>query len=206
MPTPCCEWFLFTLEHSLTYVLHRSGCATWPAFWTVAGQNWPQKGKIDIVKGVNKQTNNQMTLPSHLCHAQLWLPSDCYTHMCILALLCSSHNVALPMAPMLMHMCPDPNHTSSSPPPHPGEPPHRLRHAMSHPMTTQDMPHSSGHAPAPLTCLALSQRATAIPHASHTPFMCPNPIHDLTHMPQPPSMCPNAFQHTHPFSTHCKFN
>ena len=31
-------------------------------FWTVAGQNWPQKGEIDIIKGVNKQMNNQMTL------------------------------------------------------------------------------------------------------------------------------------------------
>ena len=136
MPTPCCEWFLFTLEHSLTYALHRSGCATWPAFWMVAGQNWPQKGEIDIVEGVNKQTNKQMTLPSHLCHTQLWLPSDYYTHMCILALLLhSSHDATPPMAPMLMYTHPDPNHASSSPLPHPGELPHRWRHVMSHPRT-----------------------------------------------------------------------
>ena len=147
MPTPCREWFLFTLEHSPTYVLHRSRCATWPVFWTVASQNWPQKGEIDIVEGVNKQMNNQMTLPSHLCCAQLWLPSNYYTHMHILALLHSSHDVTPPMAPMLMRTCPDPNH-ASSPPPRPGELPHRWRHVMSRPMTTQDMPHSSGRTPA----------------------------------------------------------
>ena len=184
---------LFTLEHLPMYVLHRSGCAIWPAFWMVAGQNWPQKGEIDIVEGVNKQTNNQMTLPSHLCRAQLWLPSDYYTRMRILALLRSSHDVVPPMAPMFMRTRPDPNHASSSPPPCPGKPPHRWRHAMSRPMTTQDVPHSSGCAPAPLTSPATSQRATAIPDASQMPFMCPNPSHDLTHTPRPPSMRPNAF-------------
>ena len=37
---------------------------TWPEelFWMVAGQNWPQKGEINIIKGINKQMNNQMTL------------------------------------------------------------------------------------------------------------------------------------------------
>ncbi|KAJ4372176.1 hypothetical protein N0V83_003949 [Neocucurbitaria cava] len=37
------------------------GCGTWPAFWTV-GPNWPDKGEIDILEGVNEQTNNGMTL------------------------------------------------------------------------------------------------------------------------------------------------
>ncbi|KAL6712074.1 hypothetical protein ACN47E_003117 [Coniothyrium glycines] len=37
------------------------GCGTWPAFWTV-GPNWPKNGEIDILEGVNDQTNNGMTL------------------------------------------------------------------------------------------------------------------------------------------------
>ncbi|KAJ1552328.1 hypothetical protein HK405_011743 [Cladochytrium tenue] len=37
------------------------GCGTWPAVWLV-GPNWPAGGEIDIVEGVNVNTNNQMTL------------------------------------------------------------------------------------------------------------------------------------------------
>lgn len=37
------------------------GCGTWPAFWSY-GPNWPQNGEIDILEGVNDQTNNGMTL------------------------------------------------------------------------------------------------------------------------------------------------
>ena len=38
-----------------------TGCGTWPAFWMV-GPNWPNGGEIDILEGVNDQTNNAMTL------------------------------------------------------------------------------------------------------------------------------------------------
>jgi hypothetical protein len=117
--------------------------------------------------------------------------------MRILALLRSSHDVAPSMAPMLMRMRLDPNHASSSLPPRPGEPPHRRRHAM----TSHDHPGrapSSGCAPAPLTCPAPSQHIAAIPHASHTPFVCPSASHDLTHGPQRPSMRPNAFRRASP--------
>ena len=72
--------------------------------------------------------------PAHLCLAVT-------ANMRILALLRSSHDIALSMAPMLMHTRPDPNHVSSLLPLHPGKPPHRRQHAMSHPMTTQDVPH-----------------------------------------------------------------
>ena len=120
-----------------------------------------------------------------------------HSHHCLHSL-----DVPLSMAPMLMHMRPDPNHASSLPPPHPGEPPHRWRHTMSHPMTTQDVPHSSGCAPVPLTCPAPSQRAVAIPHASHMPFMCPSPSHDLTHAPRPPSTRPDVFRRAPPL-LHC---
>ncbi|KAF9699541.1 hypothetical protein EKO04_002160 [Ascochyta lentis] len=38
-----------------------TGCGTWPAFWMV-GPDWPNGGEIDILEGVNDQTNNAMTL------------------------------------------------------------------------------------------------------------------------------------------------
>ncbi|KAF2132935.1 glycoside hydrolase family 16 protein [Dothidotthia symphoricarpi CBS 119687] len=37
------------------------GCGTWPAFWMV-GPDWPNSGEIDILEGVNDQTNNGVTL------------------------------------------------------------------------------------------------------------------------------------------------
>lgn len=37
-----------------------TGCATWPAYWTV-GPNWPNGGELDIIEGVNTQTTNQIT-------------------------------------------------------------------------------------------------------------------------------------------------
>lgn len=36
-------------------------CGTWPAFWML-GPNWPNNGEIDIIEGVNSQTQNSMTL------------------------------------------------------------------------------------------------------------------------------------------------
>ncbi|KAI1385035.1 glycoside hydrolase family 16 protein [Hypoxylon trugodes] len=36
-------------------------CGTWPAFWTV-GPNWPYDGEIDVIEGVNLDTNTTYTL------------------------------------------------------------------------------------------------------------------------------------------------
>jgi len=38
-----------------------AGCGTWPAWWMV-GPNWPNSGEIDIIEGVNAQTEDQTTL------------------------------------------------------------------------------------------------------------------------------------------------
>ncbi|GAA6060519.1 hypothetical protein JCM10212_005600 [Sporobolomyces blumeae] len=37
------------------------GCATWPAWWS-NGPDWPNGGEIDVVEGVNVQTENAITL------------------------------------------------------------------------------------------------------------------------------------------------
>ncbi|KAG0145237.1 hypothetical protein CROQUDRAFT_78994 [Cronartium quercuum f. sp. fusiforme G11] len=45
-------------------VLHMpAACGAWPALWTVARDGeWPQKGEIDIVEGVNLFTQNSMSV------------------------------------------------------------------------------------------------------------------------------------------------
>jgi hypothetical protein len=54
-----------TYKHGLVILdlAHMPGsvCGTWPAFWMV-GSNWPSNGEIDIIEGVNDQSQNQMTL------------------------------------------------------------------------------------------------------------------------------------------------
>lgn len=37
-------------------------CGTWPAFWSLGGGTWPQNGEIDILEGVNQNTQNKMVL------------------------------------------------------------------------------------------------------------------------------------------------
>ncbi|KAM3075399.1 hypothetical protein ACMFMG_007162 [Clarireedia jacksonii] len=48
--------FIADIEH-----MPGSVCGTWPAFW-MFGTNWPNNGEIDIIEGVNRQKDNEMTL------------------------------------------------------------------------------------------------------------------------------------------------
>ncbi|KAL1306214.1 hypothetical protein AAFC00_004310 [Neodothiora populina] len=36
-------------------------CGAWPAFWTLGDATWPSHGELDIIEGVNKGTNNQIS-------------------------------------------------------------------------------------------------------------------------------------------------
>ena len=56
--------FLLDVQHM------PEGCGTWPAFWTTA-LPWPHKGEIDILEGVNLETDNAFTLHT---------PSGCRQH------------------------------------------------------------------------------------------------------------------------------
>ncbi|OWZ45845.1 hypothetical protein C351_02083 [Cryptococcus neoformans c8] len=39
------------------------GCGVWPAFWTLGYEGtWPETGEIDIIEGIQSNTNNQMTI------------------------------------------------------------------------------------------------------------------------------------------------
>ncbi|CAG8059920.1 unnamed protein product [Penicillium olsonii] len=54
-----------TYQHGLVILdlAHMPGsvCGTWPAFWML-GSDWPSHGEIDIIEGVNDQSENQMAL------------------------------------------------------------------------------------------------------------------------------------------------
>ncbi|CAG7949109.1 unnamed protein product [Penicillium nalgiovense] len=54
-----------TYKHGLVILdlahMPSSTCGTWPAFWML-GPNWPNNGEIDIIEGVNEQTQNHVAL------------------------------------------------------------------------------------------------------------------------------------------------
>ena len=39
-----------------------TGCGTWPAYWTVGWDPWPDTGEIDIIEGANKQAHAHSAL------------------------------------------------------------------------------------------------------------------------------------------------
>ncbi|CDJ47010.1 PAN domain-containing protein, putative [Eimeria brunetti] len=39
-----------------------TGCGTWPAYWTVGWDPWPDTGEIDIIEGANKQDHAHSAL------------------------------------------------------------------------------------------------------------------------------------------------
>lgn len=47
------------LEH-----MPANACGIWPAFW-MTGPSWPSNGEIDIIEGVNYQSQNAMTMHSN---------------------------------------------------------------------------------------------------------------------------------------------
>ncbi|RDW91925.1 hypothetical protein BP5796_01319 [Coleophoma crateriformis] len=53
----------FTHGLIISDISHMPGpvCGTWPAHWTL-GPHWPSSGEIDIIEGVNSQTENLMSL------------------------------------------------------------------------------------------------------------------------------------------------
>lgn len=48
--------FVLALDHQPT------GCGTWPAFWLLGPDPWPQNGEVDIIEGVDKQETVSSTL------------------------------------------------------------------------------------------------------------------------------------------------
>ncbi|KAL9105011.1 MAG: hypothetical protein Q9163_000108 [Psora crenata] len=49
--------FIIDLSH-----MPASSCGSWPAFWLLGPDPWPQNGEVDIIEGVHMQEKNQMTL------------------------------------------------------------------------------------------------------------------------------------------------
>jgi hypothetical protein len=39
-----------------------AACGVWPSFWSLGSGEWPGNGEIDIIEGINKNTNNRISL------------------------------------------------------------------------------------------------------------------------------------------------
>ncbi|KIK89907.1 glycoside hydrolase family 16 protein [Paxillus rubicundulus Ve08.2h10] len=53
----------YTTHVAVFDILHMpQGCGTWPAVWETNESNWPQRGEVDILEGVNDVIPNQSAL------------------------------------------------------------------------------------------------------------------------------------------------
>jgi hypothetical protein len=50
--------FVVDLNHMPTSA--PSGCGTWPAFWALGADPWPNNGEVDIIEGANDQATNNV--------------------------------------------------------------------------------------------------------------------------------------------------
>lgn len=61
--------FIADIAHMPAGVTDEGSCGLWPALWTVTKGDWPAGGEIDLIEGVNTQSNNSIVLHTATqCH------------------------------------------------------------------------------------------------------------------------------------------
>ena len=54
--------FVADIAHMPSGLTNAESCSLWPAFWTLGKGKWPTHGEINIIEGVNSQTNTSVVL------------------------------------------------------------------------------------------------------------------------------------------------